>query len=152
MATPGLLFAFSKPKAGLSEKDYNEWYSNHHIQDVVKCGLADLAIRYKNINPEAKWPYLAIYRLPDLAKLQDQSVMGAIPSKHDLLGEKAWTDVMDADIRPFIRTQTFEGQIPKDGEWLQYHRLARLTVWTAATTLAGQFLVRGNSIIKIAGN
>lgn len=114
--TPGLLWAYSKPKSSLSEADYNAWYTDHHIHHVVDAGLSDLAIRYKNVNPDAKWPYLAIYRLPDVAKMQDEKVMGSIPTTHELLPkEMAWRDAMDVDIRPFTLSQKFEGQIPKEG-------------------------------------
>lgn len=114
--TPGLLWAFSKPKSSFSDTDFNTWYTDHHIHHVVDAGLSDLAIRYKNINPDAKWPYLAIYRLPDVAKLQDVNVMSNIATTHELIpkGEK-WTDALDVDIRPFTLLQKFEGQIPKEG-------------------------------------
>jgi len=117
MATPGLLYVLSKPKhASFSESDFNTWYTSHHIQDVVNSGLADLAIRYKNTSPDAKWPYLALYRLPDVAKLQDPNVMASIPKKHDLLPEgKEFFDVLDTDMRPFVLLQKFEGQVAKEG-------------------------------------
>jgi hypothetical protein len=85
MPTPGILYVQSKPKSGFDEEAFNKWYSNYHIQDVVASGLADLGIWYKNTNPDAKWPYLAIYRVPDVAKLQDKAVLESIPAKHDLL-------------------------------------------------------------------
>lgn len=116
MATPGLLFVQSKPKAEFAEDSYNEWYSNYHIQDVVQSGLADLAIRYKNTDPTAKWPYLCVYRLPDVAKLQDTATTEKVPVNHDLLPNGGpWTEALDADMRPFVLLQKFEGQIPKDG-------------------------------------
>jgi len=117
MPTPGLLYALSKIKdPSLSEDNYNDWYSNHHIHHVVDAGLADLAIRYKNTNPNAKWPYLAIYRMPDVAKMQDEKVMGAIASKHDLIPNgQTWMEALEADIRPFVLLQKFEGQVPKEG-------------------------------------
>jgi hypothetical protein len=115
--TPGLLYALSKPKSSsFSDADYNTWYTNHHIHDVVNSGLADLAIRYKNTNPNAKWPYLAIYRIPDLAKMQDEKVMGSIAATHELIPNGAtWHDALEADIRPFVLLQKFEGQVPKEG-------------------------------------
>lgn len=114
--TPGLLWAFSKPKSTFPEADYNTWYTDHHIHDVVDSGLCDLVVRYKNVNPDAKWPYLAIARLPDVAKLQDEKIMGSIATTHELIPNgAAWTEEMDVDVRPFTLLQKFEGQIPKEG-------------------------------------
>lgn len=113
---PGLLWAYSKPKSSFLEADYNAWYTDHHIHHVVDAGLSNLAIRYKNVSPDAKWPYLAVFRLPDVAKLQDKKFMGSIPTTHELLPEEmAWSDAMEVDIRPFTLLQKFEGQIPKEG-------------------------------------
>jgi hypothetical protein len=117
MPTPGLLYALSKPKhPSLKEDTYNDWYSNHHIQHVVDSGLADLAIRYKNTKADAKWPYLAIYRLPDVAKMGDEKLRESIPKTHDLLPEgQPWTEALETDIRVLELLQKFEGQVPKDG-------------------------------------
>jgi hypothetical protein len=118
MATPGLLYIETKPKPGFDEEKYNKWYSNYHIQDVVQSGLADLGARYKNTNPDAKWPYLAVYRLPDVAKLQDKAVLESIPVNHDLLPNGGpWQDAIELDSRAFILLQKFDGQIPKDGSY-----------------------------------
>jgi len=119
--TPGLLLVRSKPThPELSEETYNKWYSTQHIQDVVDGGLADLALRYKNVDPKAEYPYLALYRVPDLAFLQDEKKMGQIPSTSDLLpgkekGSKGgdWKDVIEAEIRPYAVIQKFEGQNEK---------------------------------------
>jgi hypothetical protein len=121
--TPGLLWVTSRPThPELTEKVFNDWYSNEHIQDLVKVGLADLVVRYKNANATAKWPYLAIYRLPDAAKLRDQKVMGSIAATSQLLPGKekgskggAYKDVMAMDSLAYSRIQTFEGQIAKTG-------------------------------------
>jgi len=111
MAQAGILVVFSKPHASFPEESYNKWYSKAHIQDVTKSGLSDLAIRYKNTNPNAKWPYMCIYRLPDVAKLQDATVKDSIPQTHELIPDgKPWTSVIDVDMRPFLLLQKFEGQ------------------------------------------
>jgi hypothetical protein len=122
-SAPGLLYVTSRPThPELSDGTFNEWYTNEHIHDMVKSGLTDLVVRYKNVNTTAKWPYLAIYRLPDTAKLQDQKVLGSVPATSNLLPGKtkgskggAYKDVMDMEMRAYSRTQTFEGQIAKTG-------------------------------------
>lgn len=85
-------------------------------QHVVDSGLADLAVRYKNLNPDAKWKYLALYRVPDLSKMQDQKLMDSIPKNSDSLpgkepGSKGgnWPDVLENDIAPLEILQSFEG-------------------------------------------
>jgi hypothetical protein len=122
-ATPGLVLVQSRPThPELTDAVFNDWYSNEHIQDMAKSGLTDLIVRYKNLNSSAKWPYLAIYRVPDVAKLQDPKVMGAItPTSQKLPGKTkgskggAYKDVMDMETLAWARVQTFEGQIPKAG-------------------------------------
>jgi hypothetical protein len=121
--TAGLLYVTSRPtNPELTDKDFNNWYSNEHIHDIVKSTLSNLVVRYKNVNTTAKWPYLAIYRLPDVARLRDQKVMGSIPATSKLLPGKqkgtkggAYKDVIAMDMRAYSRSQTFEGQIPKPG-------------------------------------
>lgn len=117
MPTPGLLYALSAiNNPSLSESDFNTWYTSHHIRDAVDSGLSDLAIRYKNTNANAKWPYLSIYRIPDVAKLADEKLTGSIPKHHDLLPEgKPWDEVLKTDIRGLELLQKFEGQVPKEG-------------------------------------
>jgi hypothetical protein len=119
----GLLMVLSKPNhPELTEAVYNDWYSNEHIQDMVKSGLTDLVLRYKNVNVSAQYPYLAIYRLPDVRLLQDKKVMGAItPTSQKLPGKEkgskggAYQDVLSMETRAYARIQTFEGQIEKKG-------------------------------------
>jgi hypothetical protein len=121
--TSGLLLVYSRPThPELTESVFNEWYSDVHIHDMVKSGVTDLVLRYKNVNTTAQWPYLAVYRLPDPAKLADPAVMGSIPATSQLLPGKekgtkggAFKDIMAMDSKTFSRIQTFEGQIKKSG-------------------------------------
>lgn len=116
--TAGVLIAKSNPShPDLADATFNEWYSTQHIQDVCTSGLADLAIRYKNIDPSGRWQYLAIYRVPDLAKAQDPAFMASIRKDSPLLpgkeeGSKGgnWMDVLDIQIEVFELIQRFEGQ------------------------------------------
>lgn len=121
--TAGLLYVASRPThPELTDKAFNDWYTNEHIKDIVNSSLSNLVVRYKNVNGTAKWPYLAIYRLPDVARLRDQKVMGSISPTSKLLPGKekgskggAYKDVMEMETRAYSRIQTFEGQIPKPG-------------------------------------
>lgn len=119
----GLLMVLSKPNhPDLTVETFNQWYSGPHIRDMVASGVTDLVLRYKNVNTSAKYPYLALYRLPDYRKLSDSKIMGAIPSTSELLPGKAkgskggdYKDVLDMETRAYARTQTFEGQIKLPG-------------------------------------
>lgn len=125
-ATPGLLMVKSAPNhPDLTDAAFNDWYTNEHIHDMAASGLTDLVIRYKNVNSNATWPYLAIYRLPDLARLSDPAVLGSVPTTSQKLpgkekGSKGgkYTDVVKMEPAPFARVQTFEGQEKKDGRAL----------------------------------
>lgn len=117
MPQAGLLIALTNPKhPDLTEDTFNKWYSTQHIQDVVDAGLADIALRYKNLNPKAKWQYLAIYRIPDTSKLSDEKFMGSIRKDSDLLpgtepGSKGgtWMDTVETDLPAYEPIQSFEG-------------------------------------------
>ncbi|KFA70662.1 Atr1 [Stachybotrys chartarum IBT 40288] len=78
---PGLLFSLTKPMdPNIPEAQFNDWYTNKHLVDTVNFGLASLAVRFKNVNPSHQWPYLALYRLQDLAKLYDMEFMSSLPT------------------------------------------------------------------------
>jgi hypothetical protein len=121
--TPGIMIVWSRPThPELTDEVFNQWYSTEHIQQFVKSGLTDLVLRYKNVNKTAKWPYLALYRLPEFDKVNDPNVMISIPMTSNLLPGKvkgskggAYPDIMDMDMHSFKRVQTFEGQIAKKG-------------------------------------
>lgn len=121
--TAGLLYALSRPThPDLNDNVFNSWYSNEHVHDMVKSGVTDLTVRYRNTKNSSVWPYLAIYRLPDVAKLQDAKVMGGVPATSSLLPGKtrgstggAYRDVIAMETRVYVRTQTFEGHSTKPG-------------------------------------
>lgn len=58
-----VLVVMSNPVAG-REKEYNDWYSNQHLADVLKVPGFKAARRYTLVGDDvasAKWKYLAIY-------------------------------------------------------------------------------------------
>lgn len=124
--TPGLMVVYSRPTAAdLSEEDFNKWYQTEHIPDIVKCGLSDLVLRYKNVDKKARFQYLALYRLPDSEKVNDPETMSCIPLTSQLLPGKvkgtkggAYPDIMDMDMINYKRIQTFEGPVPHLGRAL----------------------------------
>jgi hypothetical protein len=114
---PGLLFAVTRPfDPSLTEEEWDDWYSNKHIVDVVNCGLASVGVRYRNISPSSDWPHLAIYRLPDLPKLYDPVFMATVPTD----SPKSWgsgymPDVAKAELRGYRTLKVFEVPDARDG-------------------------------------
>lgn len=118
MATSGLLIAHTKPKhPDLTDETFNKWYDTVHLQDVINGGLGDLAVRYKSLDPSTKLPYIALYRVPDLSFLADTEKMGAIPKTSDMLPPPHdWQEVLDHDVRGYVRVQTYEGPNGNNGK------------------------------------
>ncbi|KAL4809788.1 hypothetical protein BDV18DRAFT_156173 [Aspergillus unguis] len=114
---PGLLFAVTKPfDPSLTDAEFNDWYNNKHIVDVVNCGLASNGFRYKNRDASAEWPHLALYRLPHLPKLYDPAFMSTVPTD----SPKSWNagympDVARAELRGYQQVKTYEPKNSKDG-------------------------------------
>ncbi|KAF1808259.1 hypothetical protein P152DRAFT_517702 [Eremomyces bilateralis CBS 781.70] len=112
MATPGLVVALTKPKhPDLTLDTYNKWYDTIHLQDVVDGGLGDLAVRYQHVDPSKPLPYIALYRVPDVAFLGDTAKMDAIPKTSDMLPgpSRDWREVLENEIRGYIHVQSYEG-------------------------------------------
>ena len=114
---PGLLFVLTEPlDPALSDAQFNDWYSNKHVVDTVNFGLAALAVRYRNINGSHKWPYLALYRLPDLLKVYDKKFMSSLPTD----SPKGWgapSSKADVRFKPqgYQLLKTFEGENARAG-------------------------------------
>ena len=58
----GLLAVVSNPKDPAKEEEFNRWYNDIHVPDILDTGLYHSAYRFENIAPEASGgKYLAIY-------------------------------------------------------------------------------------------
>jgi hypothetical protein len=119
-APSGLLWLLSKPNyPGFTDAIFNKWYTEVHLVDVVNSGLIDLAVRYKNVDPTAKWPYLAIYRIPDLNywnSTAGQAKFLTIPIYNPLLPDgKSLYEVITYEIDIAKTIQKFEGPLEQMG-------------------------------------
>ncbi|KAF2091205.1 hypothetical protein K490DRAFT_62526 [Saccharata proteae CBS 121410] len=122
MPTPGLLYATTKisDPSLLSPDDFNSWYSITHIPPLLsyKPGGPSLALRFKNVDPDAGWPYLALYPVPDKAVLGEERFWKefsvGVPGSAGSAG-KEMEDVVEWEVRCYEKIQTFEGQIAKQG-------------------------------------
>jgi hypothetical protein len=68
-----LLFVFSNPVEG-REDEYNDWYTNHHLREILaiegfhsaqRFELADA--RMTRDTPDAPWRYVAVYEVEENA-------------------------------------------------------------------------------------
>ena len=118
MVSPALLFVSSRISfPELTDEVYNKWYDSTHVVDVLESGIADLALRYKNVDPKAKKTYLTVYRVPNVSYLQDQARKDRIPCTSPMLpGSGNFNDFVEMDVKAFVPIQTFEGQENKNGE------------------------------------
>lgn len=86
LSGPGIFYStsrISKPDQ-LSVEAYNKWYNEVHIRDVLATGGVTTAFRFRNANPKADRPYLAIYHVPDLGVIQTEKFK-SVPMTSDLL-------------------------------------------------------------------
>lgn len=101
---------FTQPKAGRDE-EFNDWYSNRHIHDLVAIPGIVAAQRYRLLDPttgEATPDYLAIYELSDV----DLAIAG--------MAERRDTDRMlstDAINRDMSRGVIFKPLWKVDNDW-----------------------------------
>lgn len=69
---PGIIWVASimKNRQTLNEDQFNRWYTDVHLDDVLGSGVPDFAMRYKNVAQDRELPYLALYHFPDLDGMQ----------------------------------------------------------------------------------
>ena len=103
---PGIWVSLSKiTDDSLSDELFNKWYNEVHVRDVLNTGLITKAYRFKNKNPKADRPYLAIYICPDMSVLGGEK-MKSIPMTSDLLpAGKSCHDLASFDTRFYSTTQ-----------------------------------------------
>jgi hypothetical protein len=119
----GVLVVWTRPShPELTDEDFNADYNDVHLPNFVDSGIADLALRYKNVDAKAEWPYLAIYRLPDVEALKDSERLSRMKAEHPLMPGKEpgtkggeWRDCVDVKMASFETVQTHEGFKEKHG-------------------------------------
>jgi hypothetical protein len=98
---PGILYVearISRPDI-LDEETYTKWYHEDHIAEIVETSGINSARRFKNIDPNAHRPYLAMYPMKDLAFTQGEEFK-KIRVKSDILpGSGICYDMADNDVR-----------------------------------------------------
>lgn len=120
-AVPGILWVNSaviKPEQ-LSKEDFNTWYCNEHIPDVVaKSGIKN-AFRYEHIadgtSPGRRLEFLTIYGMPDINFMETEefrSLEGQSPGpSRETIFENA-----EFDTRSYELFETHESKGAKTGK------------------------------------
>ncbi len=75
----GILLVLSNCKDAASEEEFNRWYEDVHIPDILDTGAFHTAYRYESLDPEAtKGKYLAIYETDNKDPAKAREEMGKV--------------------------------------------------------------------------
>lgn len=118
MSKPGLMYIISHPIDPEKTPDdkYNLFYNEEHLPDVLAGGPIDVALRYKNVNPEAKAQYIALYPLDNADYMGSAENLRLLEDtrKSRTLGCDDIADLIHFELRPYTKIQTYEGP-PHEG-------------------------------------
>lgn len=95
-------------------EQYEKWYFEDHIPDVLSTSGIQCALFYTNVDPSAERPYLALYPMQDLPFLQSEEFIKGIRVTSPLLpkrkdgSEGLCYDFMDVDVAYLQHVQTYE--------------------------------------------
>lgn len=120
LSGPGLIYSTSRIIApALTAATFDKWYSEVHIPDVIATGAIRFAARWRCADEGGPDPYLALYKVGDLAQCLNDKFK-AIPMSHELLpgGEagKGIHESADFDTRFYSLVEVFEKQKHDEGE------------------------------------
>ncbi|KAK3671185.1 hypothetical protein LTR78_008986 [Recurvomyces mirabilis] len=115
MATPGLTFVSSSiiDPQRTSEELFNRSYDEEHLPDILKYPhpkAPKLAKRYKNINPESKNPYLALYPVIDASVYQTAATnnLAKDVSISKTLDNQPISDFINVTVHRYEKIHTYE--------------------------------------------
>lgn len=120
--TPGLCYVTSIPKdaAQLSDADFNKFYNDEHVPDILSYGFSKLALRYKNADPDSKAAYLALYPQDDVDNINSPATAKMMEECRyaKVLGGKDHHALIQYGVSAWSKIHTFEpySQRGKSGE------------------------------------
>lgn len=106
----GLFFVNSKIARHdlIDEAKFIEWYDEDHIPEILETSGVSSALRFKDVDPTAENPYLALYPMDDVGFTQSPEFQ-KIRVHSDLLPEgKSIYDLCDFDVRVYELVQVYE--------------------------------------------
>jgi hypothetical protein len=59
----GLFLAYTHPRSADSDAEMNRWYSQHHLPEILTIPGVMSASRYRSLDPQPDYGYLATYTL-----------------------------------------------------------------------------------------
>jgi hypothetical protein len=111
MSEPGLFYVESRiiNPSVLDASTFNTWYDTVHIPDILHTSGMKTAIRYRGVDKEQKYPFLACYPVQDISFLSSEEFK-SIPHQSDMLpgpGHSCF-DNAQFDSRVYSHVQTYE--------------------------------------------
>ena len=111
MAQPGILWVNSKitHPDSITPENFNKWYNEVHIPDILATSGFNSAFRYRSIDPKADRPYLAMYPVSDLNWLRSKE-FSTIPVTSDYFPGPSHNcfDSVDFDTRFYEFIHSYE--------------------------------------------
>ncbi|KAK5694018.1 hypothetical protein LTR97_009636 [Elasticomyces elasticus] len=113
--TPGLMFATSRSIPPTTEAQLNNFYQNEHLPDVLSYGAVKMTKRYKNVNPESAFPYLALYPVDDVDYFKSKDFEKVVEETKlsRTFGGKSFYDFLEFEIGSWTKIQTYESPSTK---------------------------------------
>ncbi|RBQ68525.1 hypothetical protein VDGD_05095 [Verticillium dahliae] len=110
MAGRGILYVHSKIARPdlINEEQYMDWYDNDHMAEILETSAMKTAFRYKDVDPSAERPFLAMYPLDDMAFMQTDEFKGIRVHSDLLPGGGPVYDVAEIDVRYYKLTQVYD--------------------------------------------
>jgi hypothetical protein len=106
-----VLVVKTNPVAG-REDEYNDWYTNQHLADVLKVPGFKAARRFKlaQDNASAQWKYLAIYEFVSDNVADTLAALNARAGTPDMVISEAF-DMASTSVAPWVAiTDTLTAQ------------------------------------------
>ena len=100
-----LLVVESNCKNTAREKEFNDWYNQIHIPDIMSTGYIDKATRYEltTAPPEGRGRYLAVY---EIESDNIDATMSEFRAKMDVIAEGRMCDLLKVTSRGIYRKTT----------------------------------------------
>lgn len=100
LSGPGCLHVESKISRPdiLDEGTYSKWYEEEHIAEVTSTSGIRSSRRFKDVNPDADKPYLALYPLDDLGFLKSDEFRKIGVKSDTLPGTGLIYDLAEVDV------------------------------------------------------
>ncbi|KAM0276540.1 hypothetical protein ACHAQH_006641 [Verticillium albo-atrum] len=110
IAGRGILYVNSKIARPdlMNEEQYMNWYDNDHIAEIIETSAMKTAFRYKDVDPDAETPFLAMYPMDDIGFTQTDEFKNIRVHSELLPGGGPIYDLADLDVRYYNLVQVYD--------------------------------------------